>query len=70
MTLRCEGRFCSLLSEAAAARQWVGFPDGLCVCREALVRADRRRQGRQCRPSQALKGLPPAPHRLPSRRRA
>ena len=69
MTLRCEGRCCSLLSEAAAVRQWIGFPYGLCVCREAIVLADRRRR-RQRRPSQALKGLPPAPHRLPPRRRA
>jgi hypothetical protein len=47
MKLRCAGRCCSLLAPAAAAIQLAGYADGLCLCREALERAERLQAARK-----------------------
>jgi hypothetical protein len=47
MKLHCVGRRCSLLAPAAAAIQLAGYADGLCLCREALERAERLQVARK-----------------------
>jgi hypothetical protein len=44
LALRCPGLSCELLSPLALERDGVAIAAGFCLCRDSLVRADRRQR--------------------------
>jgi hypothetical protein len=71
--LRCEGLGCRVLSDELLARYADRLAAGRCVCRVALLWADRcqrRRAVGQVGDRRVMTAPPLPPHRPPPRRRA